>query len=107
MKARLPDSLLGRGRNEQPLPSMSEASAAGSQMKATLHEHCMCATLEVCVPFASAIAQKEAPGSQGPSPVPNEDEGPEKRIGQLSGNDSDAARKAMLKEKGLVAGSGK
>jgi hypothetical protein len=58
MKARLPDSLLIRGRNEHPLQSMSEASATGNQMKTTRPEHFMRATLDVCVFFASSIAKK-------------------------------------------------
>ena len=59
MKARLPDSLLKRGRNEHPLQSVSEASAIGNQMKTPRLEHFMRATLEGCVFFASTIAKKE------------------------------------------------
>src|SRR5260370_20155332 len=58
MKARLPDSLLKRGRNEHPLQSTREASAIGNHVKTTRPEYFMRATLDVCVFFASTIANK-------------------------------------------------
>ena len=58
MKARLPESLAGRGKSEHPLQRTSEASATGSPMKTTRPEHFMRATLEGCVFFASTIAKK-------------------------------------------------
>src|SRR5450755_1382942 len=41
MKARLPESLLGRGTSEHPPQSMSEASATGSPMKTARPEYFM------------------------------------------------------------------
>jgi len=53
MKARLPESLLGRGTNEQPLHRTSAASATGNRLKPAGLEFLMRATLDVFVFFAS------------------------------------------------------
>jgi hypothetical protein len=61
MKARLPESLLGRGKNEHPLQSMSEVSATGNQMKTTRPEHFMRNAGGVRV-FCKHDRQKSVPG---------------------------------------------
>ena len=48
MKARLPESLLGRGKNEHPLHRTSEASASGNHLEPAGLERLMRATLDVC-----------------------------------------------------------
>ena len=58
MKARLPESLLGRGKNEHPLHRTSEASVSGNNLEPAGLERLMRATLDVCVLFASTIARK-------------------------------------------------
>jgi hypothetical protein len=58
MKARFPESLLKRGKNEHPLHRTSEASATGNHLKPAGPECLMRATLDVCVFFASTTAKK-------------------------------------------------
>jgi hypothetical protein len=57
MKARLPESLLGRGKNAHPLHRNSDASASGNHFKPERPECLMRETLDVCVLFASTIAK--------------------------------------------------
>ncbi len=58
MKARLPESLLGRGTSEHPLHRTSEASVTGNHLKLAGPEYLMHATLDVCVSFASKTLAK-------------------------------------------------
>jgi hypothetical protein len=57
MKARLPESLLGRGTNEQPLHRTSEASVTGNHLKPAGLVCLMGGTLEVCALFASTTVK--------------------------------------------------
>ena len=58
MKARLPESLLGRGTNAHPVHRTSEASVSGNHLEPAGLECPMRATLDVCVLFASTTAKK-------------------------------------------------
>jgi len=58
MKARLPESLLGRGTNAHPVHRTSEASAIANHLKPAGLECPMRAMLDLCVLFASTIAKK-------------------------------------------------
>ena len=58
MKARLPESLLGRGTNEQPLHKTSEASASDNHLEPAGPVYLMGGTLEICGLFASTTAKK-------------------------------------------------
>ena len=68
MKARLPESLLGRGKNEHPLHRTSEASASGNHLEPTGPDRFMRATLDVCAFFASTTAKKHGLVRRGARP---------------------------------------